>query len=97
MGTYWEPKINEKKILPPPPPALNLKGKKASHLECLHWLHEISLPQKSWSPFLAWANSLCKQHPTYLFYHELNTKEKKIQIMEASSLFYFFQILGISI
>jgi hypothetical protein len=31
MGTYWEPKKIEKKILPPP----NFKGKNASHLECL--------------------------------------------------------------
>ncbi len=32
-GTYWEPKKKWTKNLPPPLP--NLKGKKASHLECL--------------------------------------------------------------
>jgi len=36
------------KILPLSP--LNLKGKKARHLECRlgppHWLHEISLPKR---------------------------------------------------
>jgi len=70
-GTYWEHIWNEGKMkknpsLPPFPP--NLKGKKARNLECLlgpsHWLHELSLPKRVSSPFLAWANTPCKQHPT---------------------------------
>jgi hypothetical protein len=30
-----------------------------------HWLHEIFSSQKTWSPFLAWANTPCKEYPTY--------------------------------
>jgi hypothetical protein len=63
-----------KKILPllPTPTLLNLEGRKARHLETMlgasHWVHEISLPKRvSSSPFLACANTLCKQTP-YLFF-----------------------------
>jgi hypothetical protein len=49
-GTYWEPRENEKKFPPRPPPLQTLKEKKARHLECMlwasHWLHEISLPKR---------------------------------------------------
>jgi hypothetical protein len=64
---------NEKRNLSPQPPTHTqknyLKGKKARHLECMlghsNWMHAISLPKKSSSPFLAWANTPCKEYPTY--------------------------------
>jgi hypothetical protein len=61
MGTHWElkrnivgwePGENEKKSTPHRSPKnLNLKGKKARHLECMlgssnNWVHEISLPKR---------------------------------------------------
>jgi hypothetical protein len=66
-GTYGntlETREKWKKILPP----TSLKGKKTRHLDCMlgpsHGLHEISLPKRA-SPFLAWSNTHCKEHPTY--------------------------------
>jgi hypothetical protein len=69
VGTHWELGKNEKKIFPPsPPPPQNQKskGKKERHLECMlgpsHWLVWNFSSQKSSSPFLAWTNTLCKEH-----------------------------------
>jgi len=65
VGTYWEPRENEKKSSSPPPPILKRKKGKAP------WVHTWAFPlatwnlsfQKSSSPFLAWANSPCKRTP----------------------------------
>jgi hypothetical protein len=44
VRTHWEPGKMKKKSFSSP----NLRGKTATHLECMvgpsHWLHEISLP-----------------------------------------------------
>jgi hypothetical protein len=60
-----------KKILPPHPAPPNLKGKKSKAPSIhawgsSHWLHEISLCKRIPNHFLAWANTLCKEHPNYL-------------------------------
>jgi len=55
------------KKIPPPPPKHKRKKSKAP------WVHAWALPlaawnfssQKTWLPFLAWANSPCKEQPTY--------------------------------
>ncbi len=43
---------------------------KARHLEYMlgpsHWLREICLPKRVCHNFLAWANTYCKEHHTYL-------------------------------
>jgi hypothetical protein len=69
VWTHWEPGKNEKKSFPPPPFKLKRKNSKAP------WVHAWAFPlaawnlssQKSSSPVLAWANTSCKEHPTY--YH----------------------------
>jgi len=79
-GTYWEPIGNLKehtantlgsrgiwKTSPPPLPKHKREKNKAP------WVHAWAFPltawnfssQKTWSPFLAWANNPCKEHPTY--------------------------------
>jgi len=56
-----------KKISPIPPPKHKREKSKVP------WVHAQAFPlvawnfssQKTWSPFLAWANTPCKEHPTY--------------------------------
>jgi len=54
----------------PPRPTKLKRKKKARHLQYVlgssHWLHEISLCKRIPNHFLAWANTLCKEHPNYL-------------------------------
>ncbi len=77
MGKHWECGEKEKENPSPPHPHFPKlrRKKKARHLECMlgasHLVHEISLPKKSSSPFLACANTLCKQHLAYssLFFY----------------------------
>ncbi len=73
LGTWKEHSENTlgtretlKNILPPPPKLKRKKGKAP-------WVHACAFPlpawnfssQKSSSPFLAWANTPCKKHPTH--------------------------------
>jgi hypothetical protein len=68
VETHWELGKNEKK-LPPSSPKLKRKKSKAP------WVHAWAFPlaawnfssQKSQSLFLAWANTPCKEHPTYYY------------------------------
>jgi hypothetical protein len=54
---------NAKKILLPPPPTnLWKKIKMGLPFACINFSS-----QKSLSPFLAWANIPCKEHPTYYY------------------------------
>jgi len=70
VGTHWEPRKNEKKSSPPsPPPKKKLKRKKskapwgdARAFSLAAWNFSS---QKSLSPFSAWANTPCKEHPTH--------------------------------
>ncbi len=66
VWTHWEARKYEK-ILPQTPPKHKREKSKAP------WVHAWAFPlaawnfssQKTWSPFLAWANTPCKEHPTY--------------------------------
>jgi len=63
VRTRWE----AGKYETPPPPQHKRKKSKAP------WVHAWAFPlaawkfssQKTWSPFLAWASTPCKEHPTY--------------------------------
>jgi hypothetical protein len=65
LGTHWELGKNEKQS--PSPPKLKRKRGKGP------WMHAWAFPLVAWnfssqktsSPFLAWANAPCKEHPTY--------------------------------
>jgi len=67
MGTHWELKRN----IVETHWELGKKEKKSPHLECMrgpsNWWHEIFLPKKVSHYFLAWANTPCKEHPTYYY------------------------------
>jgi hypothetical protein len=77
LGTWREHSANTlgsreiwKKSPPPPPPfPPNIKGKKQGILRVHAWAFPLAAwnfsSQKSWSPFLASANTPCKEHPTY--------------------------------
>jgi hypothetical protein len=67
VWTHWEAGENEIYISPPPlppPQPQNIKGKEARHLDWMLWAFPLVAwnfsSQKTWSPFLAWANNPCK-------------------------------------
>jgi hypothetical protein len=65
VRTYWEAEKNENISSPPPPPPAPKHKRKKSKAP---WVHAWAFPlaawnfcsQKTWLPFLAWANDLAK-------------------------------------
>jgi hypothetical protein len=69
VRAHWEVGKNEKKSFLPPPHTPKHKRKKNK----APWVHGWAFPLVAWnfsfqktsSPFLAWVNAPCKEHPTY--------------------------------